>query len=364
MRKPYLDNIRNATVLLVLVYHVFYMFNAAGVAGSLGSFSDTQPQDAILSFVYPWFMILLFVISGICARYSLEKSDKRTFVKARTLKLLVPSTLGLFVFQWIVGYFNVMAGGALDTIPTFIRYPIFAISGVGPLWFIQMLWLFSLILTLIHKRKLPEKLYTVCEKCKWPVILAFSLLVWGGSQILNTPVLTTYRFGVYFVAFLIGYFVLSHDSVQDRIEKMHLPLLIVSVIAGCVYVAYYWGENYSADACLKSLFTNLYAWSMVLAILGCGKAWCNKSSSFTKYMNQSGFGIYIVHYLLVIAPCYLLKNYTSLPAFVIYIICIILVLVISPLLYELLRRIPFIRYTVLGIKKPKCIKDSSSLIQN
>ncbi len=40
MRKIYLDNIRWATVLLVMCYHVFYMFNAAGVMGGVGCFHE------------------------------------------------------------------------------------------------------------------------------------------------------------------------------------------------------------------------------------------------------------------------------------------------------------------------------------
>ena len=35
MRKTYIDNIRWATVLLVLIYHVCYMFNGVGVPGGI-----------------------------------------------------------------------------------------------------------------------------------------------------------------------------------------------------------------------------------------------------------------------------------------------------------------------------------------
>ena len=72
-RKHFLDNIRWVTVLIVLVYHVFYIFNSVGILGGIGSFSEVQYQDACMYVVYPWFMVLLFVIAGISARYSLEK---------------------------------------------------------------------------------------------------------------------------------------------------------------------------------------------------------------------------------------------------------------------------------------------------
>ena len=353
MRRHYIDNIRWATVLLVLVYHVFYLFNSVGVLGGVGSFSKIQYQDAVLYFVYPWFMVLLFLISGISSRYALEHRSRKQFIKDRTVKLLVPSTLGLFVFQWMVGYFNLKLSGAWNMIPVFIRYPVMAISGIGPLWFIQMLWVFSLLLVLIRKIDSKDKFYTFCGKCKLYVILLLFLPLWGASQILNMPIITTYRFGIYFAAFLIGYFIFSHDEIQDEVQKIHLPMLIIAVVMGIAYTAFYFGRNYTDDACLKSIFTNAYLWMAILAVLGCGKTWFDKTSQFATYMTKSSFGIYIVHYLVVLSACYFLKLYTALPVFVIYLIAVFSVLIISPAFYELLKRIPILRYLILGIQKDK-----------
>ena len=98
MRKTYIDNIRWITVVLVVLYHVIYMFNGVQTAGVLGPFTDVQYQDVYQYMVYPWFMLLLFVVSGMSARYCLENHTHKEFLKSRTVKLLVPSTLGLFVF--------------------------------------------------------------------------------------------------------------------------------------------------------------------------------------------------------------------------------------------------------------------------
>lgn len=351
MRKYYLDNIRWSTVLLVLVYHVFYVYNSVGVLGGIGSFSKVQYQDAILYFVYPWFMVLLFLIAGISSRYSLEVRSTKQFISNRTRKLLVPSTLGLFAFQWVVGYMNIKFGGGWDYIPSFIRYPIMVIAGIGPLWFIQMLWLFSLLLILVRKLDAKDSFYKFCGKANTVIILLFAFLIWATSQILNSPVITTYRFGIYFTAYLLGYFVFSHDEVQDRVEKMRVPMLILAAILGVAYTVFYFGKNYTEDAVLKSLFTNIYLWVAILAILGCAKSWWNKASKFTQYMTKSSFGIYIVHYIVVLPLCYALKYYTTLPVFLIYLIAIFGVPVLSVALYELIRRIPVLRYLVLGIKK-------------
>ena len=109
MRKSYIDNLRWVTVVLVVFYHVFYMYNAEGILGTLGKITDLEVQyfDLYQYIVYPWFMALLFIVSGISARYYIERHTGKEFIKSRTVKLLVPSTIGLFVFQFIQGYINV-----------------------------------------------------------------------------------------------------------------------------------------------------------------------------------------------------------------------------------------------------------------
>lgn len=353
MRKYYLDNIRWATVLLVLLYHVFYMFNAVGVLGGVGSFHKVQYQDGLLYFVYPWFMVLLFTIAGISAKYSLERRTEKAFLSARTWKLLVPSTIGLFVYQWIVGYYNIKNGGGLAYMPAFIIYPVSAISGVGPLWFAHVLWLFSLFLPAIRRIDKNERLWKSGEKCNAPLLLLFALFIWCGAQILNVPVFATYRFGIYLAAFLLGYFVLSHDSVQETLEKMCLPMLLLSMFMGIVYTIFYFGENYTDAVVLKSLFTNVYAWFMTLAVLGCGKRWFDKQNKWSAYMTKASYGFYVLHYTFVLIPCYYLKNGTSLPAWIVYILALLIVFIGTLVLYEFVRRIPVARCLILGIRREK-----------
>lgn len=105
-RKLYLDNIRWMTVVLVVIYHVVYMFNGVQPFGVIGPFREHQLQDCFQYLVYPWFMALLFVVSGMSARYYLQSHTTKQFLKDKTRKLLVPSTIGLFVFQWLLGIEN------------------------------------------------------------------------------------------------------------------------------------------------------------------------------------------------------------------------------------------------------------------
>ena len=155
MRKHWIDNLRWVTVLLVLLYHVIYFYNNKGVFGGVGGFGDgPQYQDVLMYVLYPWFMPLLFLLAGVSARYALAGgAPAYQWLKSRTRKLLVPATIGLFVFQWMTGYFNTHVAGTdvMAAVPQPVKYFMWCVSGIGPLWFIQDLWLFSLILLLIRK---------------------------------------------------------------------------------------------------------------------------------------------------------------------------------------------------------------------
>ncbi len=350
MRKHYLDNIRWATVVLVLIYHVCYMFNGVGCLGGISGARNVAFFDATLYIVYPWFMVLLFMIAGISARYALQKRTGKEFIKERAVKLLIPSTLGLFVLHWITGYLNIKIGGGLDYIPSFLLYPISVISGTGPLWFIQMLFIFSCVIVLFKHLDKNDKIWKISEKANWVIILLLFVPLWGAAQIGNVPVVTTYRFGIYFAAFLIGYYVLSHDEIQITIEKMRIPMLVISIILGITYTFYYYGSNYSDSQCLQSIFTNLYLWAAIMAIMGCGKAYFDKETPLTRYMTGASFGFYIVHYPVLIVICYILNYHFAFPAIWNYIIALIVEFSGTLALYEGLRRIPVIRYLVLGMK--------------
>ncbi len=94
MRKTYLDNIRWITVVLVVIYHVIYMFNGEAEYGVIGPFSEHQPQDLYQYIVYPWFMFLLFVISGMAATLNLGQRERRDLLREEhgniwSLQLLV-----------------------------------------------------------------------------------------------------------------------------------------------------------------------------------------------------------------------------------------------------------------------------------
>jgi len=377
MRKHWIDNLRWSTVIIVLIYHVFYFYNANGVIGGIGGFQEKQLQDSIMPLIYPWIMMLLFVVAGMCSKFALENCTHKEFIKVRTRKLLVPATIGLLVFQWMTGYFNIQVAGIsqgiadkIQTIPAEARYIACAISGTGPLWFIQDLWIFSLLLVLI-KIIGGDNLHSAFGKfinhkvnnTVGTLIIVFGgyLLIFGATQTnISYPdpnsgegLWNLYRPVEYLIAFLIGYFVFSHDKTIELVKHICLPMLAISIVCGTIFAIITYGQNDTDPIILKNWFTNIFAWTTILATIGCFAKWFDKTSRFTSYMAKSSFGIYVMHYLVVASLGYMLKIYTELQPFAIYILLLSAVLTIPPALNEIISRIPFVRWCVLGIKKSK-----------
>lgn len=365
MRKYYLDNIRWLTIVLVVVYHVIYMYNSIITDGVIGPFHEKQYQDGFQYILYPWFMVLLFIVAGMSSRYYLEKHTVKEFIRSRTRKLLVPSTIGLLVFGWIQGYFNMAISNAFqsmpDTMPGFVLYLIMALSGTGVLWFIQMLWLYSLLLAIVRRFE-KGKIYTLSQKTNIVVAVLLVIPVYLSGLVLNTPIIAVYRFGIYGVTFFLGYFVFAHDEVIEGLSRYAVPLTAAAIILAIVYVTLHYGDNYAVMPTVNCIPAVAYGWTACLAILAAMKKWGNTMPKFAAFMSKRSFGLYVFHYLPLSATAYLLRKYTSIPAFPSYLFSATAAFLGSFVLYEVISRIPFFRWCVLGMKKEK--KLNSRTLQN
>lgn len=350
-RRFYLDNIRSLTILLVVLYHVFYMFNGVEGCRVIGPFSDFQIQDSVQYLLYPWFMVILFIISGMCAAYYLGGHTAKEFVRERTRKLLVPSTVGLVVFQWIQGVINARIyniAGTMDTsVPKSVSVAIIILSGCGVLWFVQVLWLFSMLLPPVVRID-KGRLYSAAAKTPVWLIVLLAVPFWASAQVLNTPVVAVYRFGIYGFAFFAGYFLFSHEEVTDRLTKYWLPLTVVSVVLGVLYTVLHFGKNYAVAPCVNCPLACAYSWFACLSVLALGKKFLDRDGRFWSFINRNSWGIYIFHYLGASSSALLLRG-SAVPPFAQYILCLLASLFASFFLFHLISRIPILRWCVLGM---------------
>ncbi|MGN1015315.1 MAG: acyltransferase family protein [Butyricicoccus sp.] len=349
MRQRYLDNIRCGTVLLVVLYHLVYQYNSVGVISNL----DVQgiPQlDALLCYVYPWFMGLLFVVAGMSARYSLDKRGTRGFLHERVKKVLIPSVAGIFLLGWINGwvtnqYSDIFQGAS---VPALLRYVIYCFCGIGPLWFLHELFLGCLLLLLIRRLDRTKRLDALFSRLPlWTTIVLF-VPVALSSGFLVTPVVEAYRNGFYLLLFLLGYYWFVQERVTDSLARAAIWLAPLTALFGIWYTVHWFGQNYTTQQCLNSLPTNAYAWLGILSVLGAGKRWCNRETILTRRIQKHSFAIFVLHNPFLVLTGYLVCEYTALPMAGVYPVNALLEIVCLTAAIWIIRRIPPLKRLLLG----------------
>ena len=357
MRKYYLDNIRWITVVIVVIYHVLYMYNGEGVLGGLGKITELKVQyyDAFQYLVYPWFMPVLFVVAGISSSLYLEKHSEKEFVKSRTSKLLVPSTLGLFAFQFLQGYISLSLGTAFTDLaaagmPKAGIFLVMVASGSGVLWFCHLLWIYSILLLLIRRIEKGRLQMLAGHTPLWLVVL-FYFPVWGAGQILNTPIIVVYRCGFYMAFFLLGYYVFSREEVMEKLRKYAAALICIAVILCVTFTVRYFGDNYADRPINRGAMFTACAYFGSLAVLAGMARFGDRSNRFTRWMSQKSFGLYLFHYLGISSVALFIAKPKLLPAPYCYLLSLAAGFVFGFGLYAVISRIPVYRWLVLGIRK-------------
>jgi len=349
-RKYFIDNIRSVTVIIVIVYHVVYLFNSAGVVSNIGK-TGIQAFDTLCYFVYPWLMTIMFLVAGISARYALQKRTVKQFLKERRQKLLIPWIGGIFLLGWITGwvtnqYNDIFAG---SYVPVFIKYVILCFIGMGPLWFNFELLNVSFVLLIFYKIDKNDRLTALAGKANIFVLLALFLPFWGSSFLLNTPLVTVFRNGIYLFIFLAGYYFFSQEKIIEILAKFRVPLLAAGIILGVIEVYYFYGKNFGDNNFLQHPLTNIYSWIMMMAILGCSQKYLNKTNKLLDYIKSRSFFWYLCHYPIMVFTAYILISVLKLPFVFYYLLLLVLAFTVTIIFSEIIQLIPVLRYLLFGV---------------
>ncbi|MCC7550151.1 MAG: acyltransferase family protein [Methanobacterium sp.] len=367
MRKYYLDNLRWLIILILFPYHVLLIYS------SIGSYyfhvANSVIANAFILTFAPWFMQLLFTVAGIATYYSLKKRDANQYLKERVSKLLLPTVAGVILVIPVSVYFGYLYMGYTGNflnffVNHFTNWIPNLESGIiiGPLWFLLYLFIISLAaLPFIMKYK-NGKWKIPLEKVTVPKLLLLIIPLAIGSFFLDLyPEKSILQF---FLLFVFGYFLLSDDSVQQRLEDKRWPLFISFVAITIIYLLLSvpnidsTGSAASTSAFtfytilgafIMKLFENTILWLGVLGVMGMGKHYLEFKNSKTLYLSAVSFPIYIFHIVWINLFAYYIINWIpNLMALqVILIMGLSFVFTIATI--EVVRRIKGVRF-LFGIK--------------
>lgn len=345
-RRKYLDNIRVICILLVVIFHVIDIFNSAGSIVHYNA-PGIAALDTIGYAVYPWFMAILFAVSGAAAKYSLEKRGIRGFIRERTKKLLLPFIVYMLTLSPLTAAFSFSSQNAwsdFEGVPAPVMYIIMVCIGMGHLWFIAELYLTSLFSLLIYKFDKKCRLVSAGKKAGVLLLIFLAVPLYFSAQFGNF--LEVMRFPFYLLMYLLGFYVFSSGEVLKKLSFYKIPLLIGALLLLPIQIYFSFGKSFSV--CVNDLFPLVYSWIVILAVFAFYKEF-SFSSGFFEYLNEISFSIYLFHYIPMIAAAYLFTEYLKLPVLLNYAAVFIAASAASIAISELFRRIPGLRF-LFGIK--------------
>ncbi|MGB9845675.1 acyltransferase family protein [Methanothermobacter tenebrarum] len=364
MRKYYLDNLRWLIILLLFPYHVLLIYS------NIGSYyfhaGNSVIANTFILSLAPWFMQLLFTIAGIATYYSLKKRSASEYLKERISKLLIPTVAGMILVIPVSVYFGSLysgyTGSFLDFWLDFFTHWLPNLKSgilIGHLWFLLYLFIVSLIALPIIMKYKNGKWEIPLEKVTIPKLLSLIIPLAFGSLFLNLyPEKSILQF---FLVFIFGYFLLSDEGVQQKLEDKRWPLFISFLAINIFYLLISVPNigstvNNSSQSTFQSfigafimkIFENSIMWLGVLGVMGMGKHYLEFKTSKTLYLSAVSFPIYIFHLPWINMFAYYIINWTpNQPLQIILIICLSFISTIATI--ELVRRIKGFRF-LFGIK--------------
>ncbi|MDE7445338.1 MAG: acyltransferase family protein [Lachnospiraceae bacterium] len=352
-RKYYIDNLRWMAILLLFPFHAAQIWSGGEYSGFY-IWSHTNTVLYVFSTaVYPWYMTLLFTIAGISCKYALQKRTNRQFVAERTKKLLIPFFFGLLVLVPVMTYvaevfFNGYTGTYLQQYGLFFTKETDLTGyhgGFTPahLWFLLYLFVISLAALLIiclQKKCLPK--FRVGSFPYFCLILLF-VPEWLCQYVLN---IGGKSLGQFMILFLFGYYILSEESVLQKVKQYRFVSLAICILSGSLYTYLYCFENVR-NIWITVLYI-LFGWMGIITLLGIGQSKLNFHNRISDYFTPASFPVYVLHMpVLVVAGFFVLK----LPVGVAgqFSLIVLISFIATFLIYEMVKRIPVLRF-LFGMK--------------
>lgn len=171
------------------------------------------------------------------------------------------------------------------------------------------------------------------------VVIAMFILVWGGYYIGNFG---GFSLGKNFVLYLLGYYVLSNETVLKILAKNRIMLMVLFLASLFTLVFLYHKYSYYGD-----ILVNFVAWIGCCALIAFAMKYLNKSTKMLDYFNKASFPMYILHQSILVAVGYYVFLYVD-GLFLQIVTIMVASFVLTICFYEIIKRIPYVR-TLIGI---------------
>ena len=327
----FIDHLRAALVILVVLHHVAVVYGASAPFYYVEPpFTDPLTYLVLLMFALfnqAWFMGALFLIAGYFTPGSYERKGSRSFVKGRLFRLGIPLIIWIFLLSPIssIGYWQMPAELTGITNPlTWQAYPL--LLGLGVAWFLALLLIFNFGYAAWRwlTRNRPS---STASESSAPSYLGIGIFILSlalvtyllrfiipiGKEVLDFPTLA--YLPQYLSLFVVGTVASRRNWFRTLPPSMgvvgFVTVLVATVflfplaLSGQLFAlelsepAGFVG-NGTWQSAVYALWDTIFAVGMILAAITFFRRFFNVESKFGSFLSQQSYAVYIIHVPIVV----------------------------------------------------------------
>ena len=312
-RYDFLDWLRVLAIFVLLFFHTGMLF--VGWGWHITNAEIIPGLQLPMDLAHRLRMPLLFVIAGAGMWFALQRRSGKAFAGERTLRLLVPAIVGMFLIvppqvfierladgDWHGGYLDFYAQRVLQFLP----YPAGDFSW-HHLWFIIYLFVYALVLLplMLWWRKARPTL----RPGAWLLALALPL---GINEALLRPIFPEshnlvndwYIFIHYLLLTLYGFALASSPAIWDWLAQFRRKALLIALAITLGTLGLLEGGIVDRDTAGDSLLANAFTWSWLMVFLGFGRQYLSFGNRLLTWARDASYPIYILHQTVIIVIAY------------------------------------------------------------
>ena len=378
-RRYDIDWLRVLAVLAVFFFHSSRFFTNPPWHIRNAEFSEVA--EILAMFVSQWGMPLIFVISGASIFFALRPGGALNFLTSKVLRLLVPLLFGIAVLSAPQRYLERLSygqfqGSFLQFLPRAFDRNNFDIWGIH-LYYLAALLLYSIIFlplfAALKSNRGQQFLSRLGSFFARPgtifllvIPLALTLMALNPDGPFGDRSHGGWSLWVYPFFLIYGFLVFSDQRIQQAIIRQRwftlaLGLVLTVILSAMAASLDVNNLGYGTPSfILLMALDGLFAWTMILLILGFGMHHLNFTNRLLPYANDAVLPFYMLHQPVILAIGFFIIP-LALPIPIKYLIIAPLALVITIVIYEFcIRRVNFIR-PFFGLKPLKKVALSKVL---
>ena len=312
-RYEFLDWLRVLAIFVLLFFHTGMLF--VGWGWHITNAEIIPGLQLPMDLAHRLRMPLLFVIAGAGMWFALQRRSGQAFAGERTLRLLVPAIVGMFLIvppqvfierladgDWHGGYLDFYVQRVLQFQP----YPAGDFSW-HHLWFIIYLFVYALLLLplMLWWRKARPTL----RPGVWLLALALPL---GINEALLRPIFPEshtlvndwYIFIHYLLLTLYGFALASSPAIWDWLAQFRRKALLIALAITLGTLGLLEGGIVDRDTAGDALLANAFTWSWLMVFLGFGRQYLSFGNRLLTWARDASYPIYILHQTVIIVIAY------------------------------------------------------------